>query len=422
MSKKLKVAFLGLSHLGIVSSISLAAKKVECLGLEQNEEKVSKLNAQEWTIKEPGLFEAFQKAREFISFSSDLNHLAECDVVYISQDVPTDENGESNLVAIESLIIAAREKISSRTIIVILCQVPPGFTRRMSKLHRNIYYQVETLVFGDAFRRAAAPERIILGALEVNSPLDYRMKSILSLFSCPIILMDFESAELTKISINAFLASSVTTTNSLNEVARSIGANWNSIKKALQLDSRIGSHAYLTPGLGLSGGNIERDLRTLVKLRRVAPEASKLFRFFLSESERQREWLSKTIVSEVLQENSKLMIGILGISYKPNTHSTKNAMSIDLCRKFPRNIAGVYDPQAVLPEEFSNLTVFNSPIECIKASDAIVIASPWSEFANLDFELLKRENQRELKVIDPYSIVEKRDRYNEIKLIRLSAE
>ena len=94
--------------------------------------------------------------------------------------------------------------------------------------------------------------------------IDVNYNKYLKKFNCPIIEMDLRSAELTKISINIFLISQVTSTNLLSEISENIGGNWTKIKTGLQLDKRIGKYSYLNPGLGISGGNLERDLKTLL--------------------------------------------------------------------------------------------------------------------------------------------------------------
>lgn len=405
MNSELKVAYFGLSHLGIVSAISLASKHVRCVGVDLDTRVVSKLKRQEWPIQEPGIEEAYNLAKGFITFSNDPTSLSECDIVYISQDVPTDDFGKSDLSEVETLINLAAQNMSKKARIIILCQVPPGFTRQMKKYHSNISYQVETLVFGQAFSRAVSPERIIVGVDSPNIPLDANYAYILARFSCPILLMDYESAEFTKISINAFLAASITTTNSLNEIAKSIGAKWENVKHALQLDRRIGPYAYLKPGLGISGGNIERDLQTLDELGPITPGEISLFRTYLSNSQRQKYWIIEAITNHIIGSNPKARIGILGVAYKENTHSTKNAMALVVLSKFAANIVGTYDPLAVLPQEFSTVKVFDSAQDCIMASDAIVVMTPWDEFSRLDFDCIPREKLESFAVIDPYGII-----------------
>ena len=419
MNTELKIAYFGLSHLGIVSAISLASKHVHCIGLDLDVQLVSKLERQEWPIQEPGIKEAFAAAKEFITFTSDQAELRECDIVYISQDVSTDNFGKSDLFEVEALVDLAAQNMSKDSRIVILCQVPPGFTRRMKKYHSKISYQVETLVFGQAFTRAVTPERIIVGVDNPDIPLDVKFSSVLARFSCPVLLMDYESAEFTKISINAFLAASITTTNSLNEIGKSVGAKWDSVKQALQLDRRIGPYAYLKPGLGISGGNIERDLQTLDELGPITPGEVSLFRTYLSNSQRQKKWIIDSITVDILNLNPEAKIGILGVAYKENTHSTKNSMALVILEKFLSNIVGVYDPRAVIPEEFANVRIFDSAACCIMESDAIVVMTPWEEFSRLDFGQLSRKTVDYFTVLDPYGIVNKTTLPRNIRVLGL---
>jgi UDPglucose 6-dehydrogenase len=405
MNIELKVAFFGLSHLGIVSLISLASKHVHCIGVDLDAQLVSELARQKWPIQEPEIDEVYNVGKSFITFSSDPTSLRECDIVYISQDVPTDDFGKSNLGGVEALIDLAAKNLSKEARIVVLCQVPPGFTRRMKKYHLNISYQVETLVFGQAFGRALKPERIIVGVESPTASLDPNYVHILEQFACPVLLMDYESAEFTKISINALLAATVTTTNALNEIAKSVGANWDSVQKALRLDRRIGPYAYLKPGLGISGGNIERDLQTLNELEQNPPGESNLFRTYLENSQRQKRWIFDSIKENILDINSESRIGILGIAYKENTDSIKNSVALEVIDSFTDNIIGVYDPIATLPSTFKFIKQFESAEDCIRDADAVVVMTPWEQFSHFNFPQLFGEHAKPLVVIDPYGIL-----------------
>ena len=151
-------------------------------------------------------------------------------------------------------------------VVVILSQVPPGFTRARQRAGRALHYQVETLIFGRAIERALYPERFIVGCADPTAPLPPAYRQFLDAFGCPILPMRYESAELAKISINMCLVASVSVANTLAELCEQIGADWSEIVPALRLDRRIGPHAYLTPGLGIAGGNLERDLATVCAL------------------------------------------------------------------------------------------------------------------------------------------------------------
>src|SRR4029078_8790702 len=121
------------------------------------------------------------------------------------------------------------------------------------------------LVFGRAVERALYPERFIVGCPDPSAPLPDAFSAFLKLFGCPMLTMRLESAELTKIAINCFLVASVSTANTLAELCEGIGADWSEMVPGLLLDKRIGQHAYLTAGLGIAGGNLERDLATVIR-------------------------------------------------------------------------------------------------------------------------------------------------------------
>jgi len=417
VNKKLKVAFLGMSHLGIVSAMSLAARNFQCIGVDTNSSLIDDLNLGKWPILEPNLNETYEAAKKNLSFTCDVNQLSECEIIYISQDVHTDEDGNSDLEEVEELIKLSSNVVLKTTRIIILCQVPPGFTRKMKKYHSNISYQVETLIFGEAFSRALHPERIIIGLSDPTIPLDSNYSSLLAIFSCPIIHVDFETAEFTKLSINAYLAATVSTTNSLSSLAAFIGADWMSIKHSLMLDKRIGKYAYLSPGLGLSGGNIERDLRTLDNLTLIQDKDQvSLFRTFLENSQLNKQWLDSIIEKKILSQNPNAKIGILGIAYKANTNSTKNSPALSIVAKYSKNIVGAFDPAAVLPEAFSGIKVFSSPQECIQASDVVVIATPWPEFTKIDLAEIPNIDLNSLIVIDPFKIFIDSVKSNETKV------
>ena len=142
--------------------------------------------------------------------------------------------------------------------------------------------------------------------------------------------MEYESAEIAKISINLLLASSVTTTNILSELCEKMSADWNDIVPALKLDKRIGKFAYIKPGLGISGGNIERDIVTVKSLLRKKSPPDLLLKNILENSQYMKTWISRILTKEIiLDKKNKISIGIVGAN-KENTNSIKNSPIIDL--------------------------------------------------------------------------------------------
>jgi UDPglucose 6-dehydrogenase len=257
------IGFVGMTHLGLVSGVAASQKGFKTICFDIDETKVKDLLSGKLPISEPSLEDLIRINSDHLIFTSDTNDLTKCDVIYVAPDVGTDDHGQSDLSVLNGFLDLVFKVSNQEATIVILSQVPPGFTRGKWDGKRSIYYQVETLIFGKAVERALFPERYIVGCANPSNFLPTAFSEFLEAHNCPILPMRYESAELAKISINMFLVASVTTTNTIAELCEKIGADWSEIAPALRLDRRIGPHAYLSPGLGISGGNLERDLATV---------------------------------------------------------------------------------------------------------------------------------------------------------------
>ena len=178
-------------------------------------------------------------------------------------------------------------------------------------------------------------------------------------FSENLVLTNYETAELSKLAINLYLSSMVSTTNTINELAIKLNANWSDLKDILKLDRRIGKYAYLNPGLGLSGGNLERDHINFINLSKRYKTNSSVINSYLVNSNYHKIIFLKKILKEV-PVNYKILI--YGLTYKENTHSIKNSISLDIIEKFyTKNNIFFYD------KNLSNLK--NEKILKIKSFD-----------------------------------------------------
>jgi len=220
--------------------------------------------------------------------------------------------------------------------------------------------------------------------------------------------MKYESAELAKISINACLASSVTITNTLAELCEQIGADWAEIVPALKMDKRIGKYAYLKPGLGISGGNLERDLNNIKRLSNKYKIDDKTIEAMTLNSKHRKKWAWEQLNKLVLKNKRKPKICILGLSYKENTISLKNAPSIALLSKLKKHNVSVFDP--AVPKNALRHPFYhaNSSLEALDKSDVLIILSPWKEFHFLRTKNLKK-NMRGKVIIDPFRVLNERE-------------
>ena len=267
MKKNLKVGFVGLTHLGLTYLAASSEKGFKVIGIDFNQNKINQLKKFDIEYKEPDLQKTIFQNKRNILFSSNLKNLMDCNIVFISQDISTNDKGKGDFKSLKKLINSTFKFLNKKSVLVILSQVQPGFTRLINFDHTRLYYQVETLIFGNALERALTPERIIIGCESSESKINRLLLNYLDNYKCPIIRMKYESAELTKISINLLLASSITTTNMLAQACEKVSADWYEIIPALQLDQRIGRKAYIRPGLGISGGNVERDIGSIEKMK-----------------------------------------------------------------------------------------------------------------------------------------------------------
>ncbi|MDC2978898.1 hypothetical protein OAZ15_04785, partial [Pelagibacteraceae bacterium] len=342
------IGFVGLTHLGLCTMSSCLLKNHKAIGFLESKKKI---NLDE-IIYEQDLKKILINKKKKYKLTNNIKDLNKCDFIYVSYDVPTNSKGVSNLKNITNKINFLIKNLFEEIPIIILSQVPPGFTRSFLTKKTNIYYQVETLIFGSAIKRALKPERIIIGTENKKTKILKKYNNFLKSFSCPIIRMNYESAEFTKIAINIYLISSVSVTNMLSNISKSISSNWNDIKQALHLDKRIGKYAYLNPGLGLSGGNLERDLETINSITSKYPIENKFFKLYSKISTYSKNWPHRIFLKSMKEFDDLKNIGIMGLSYKKNTNSIKNSPSILLikqinnyCNKKNKRIKiKVYDP------------------------------------------------------------------------------
>ncbi len=405
-NNKTTVGFLGLTHLGVNTAVALASKGFSTVWFAEEQEQVNRLELGQLGVVEPDLDDFFSTYRDKINITADKADLKECDVVYISPDVSTNDEGLSDLSLINDLLASSIDHLASSAVLVVLSQVPPGFTRNISYPKNQLFYQVETLVFGQALSRALNPERYIIGANTSDASLPAHYLTLLESFNCPVLKMSYESAELAKIAINCYLVSSVSTTNTLVEISKGVGANWLEIVPALKLDRRIGEYAYLMPGLGISGGNLERDLATLNNIGSNFGSNINLISAWSDCSAYYKNWAYRVLFSELLSSSQSGFVAVLGLAYKAGTHSIKNSPSMLLLNSLTQVSVKVYDPVVDGRDEISGVEFANSALECCQGADAVVLMTPWAEFYNLPPEQLVGVMRGRL-LIDPFAVLER---------------
>jgi UDPglucose 6-dehydrogenase len=403
------VGFVGMTHLGLVSASAVAGAGFETICFDRDEALVADLQGGRLPVLEPALPELIASNGARQTYSANAADIARCDVVYVAPDIATDDEGRSDASSLRELIDLVWPVLRKDAILVVLSQVEPGFTRSMSVPEpARRYYQVETLVFGRAVERATKPERYIIGCADPARPLDPRYRAVLDAFNCPVLPMLYESAELAKISINCCLVASISVANMLAELCEGIGADWSEIAPALKLDRRIGPFAYLAPGLGIAGGNLERDLATICRLAEAHHGDAGVVKAWRHNSRYRRDWAVRTIRKALLDENPHAEIAVWGLAYKENTDSVKNSPSLATIRQLTGVRFRVHDP--VVPASVvagSDVTGANQPLEATEGAEALMILTPWPDYRGIAPANIARSLRGRI-VLDPYAVLDRK--------------
>ncbi|MFQ5955502.1 MAG: UDP binding domain-containing protein, partial [Kiloniellales bacterium] len=312
----------------------------------------------------------------------------------------------SDLGPIFELCARAAGGLKDGAVLVILCQVPPGFTRGLELDPARLYYQVETLVVGQAVERGLGPDRFIVGCADPAAPLAPALRRYLEAFDCPILPMRYESAELAKIAVNMCLAAQVGVANTMAELCEKLGADWGEIVPALKLDRRIGPHAYLRPGLGIAGGNLERDLATVCSLAEASGSDAHLARALIADSAYRKDWALRVLRETALHGGAEAVVAVLGLAYKENTTCTRNAPALALMAALKGHRLRVYDPAVAAADlPLAGLEQMPSALAACEGADALAIMTPWAEFRSLapaEVAAALAGNT----VVDPYGVLD----------------
>lgn len=397
----------GMTHLGLVTASAVASKGFPTICYDSDPGRVAALTRGELPVVEPGLEALLAGNAATQRFTDDIGALVACDIVYIARDVPTDSAGQSDLSEISVLIEKVARALNPQALLIVLCQVPPGFTRGLTGMPpARLYYQVETLIFGRAVVQAVQPERFIVGCADPRQPLDPRLAALLEAFQCPVLPMRYESAEMAKIAINMCLVSSISLANLLAELCERIGADWSEIAPALRLDRRIGAHAYLTAGLGIAGGNLERDLVSVERMAAANKVDAGLIGSWRAINERRRDWVVTTIRAALLDRKPDAALAIWGLAYKENTDSVKNSPSLATIAELAGVQLRLHDP--VVPASVvsqARAARADTPMEAARGADALLILTPWPQYRAISPVEIAQALAGRI-VLDPYNVLD----------------
>ena len=402
----MRVAFCGLSHLGICMSIAAHGWNWDVVAFDLNDVRVSEIQSGVFDPAEPGVADFLKSSPDRFLVSSDLADIHDVDLAIIAIDTQLDESGGNDESEASELLKSIAKALKPTAPIVVASQVRPGFTREHSHLHERLFYLMETLIFGSGISRAISPERYVVGSRNPDEPLPPVLDDFFLAAGCPIHVMSYESAELTKLAANFVLAANITAANSVAEIAENIGANWGQVEAALREDTRIGSKAYISAGLGVGGSNLSRDLFGLRAIAETSGASTEVTNAILRHSNYMRSWAIRVLI-RIEQEQGLGSIALLGLSYKPGTVSTRNSAALEVVEAFGADVSiRVHDPAVRLPPHLHGGKVhqFDSASQALDDARVVVVATPHPQY-RLDVESFIRGKPRAV-IVDPFRLVD----------------
>jgi UDPglucose 6-dehydrogenase len=390
----MKVAVLGLWHLGTVTAACVAGAGVTTIGIDDDPQVIARLGAGEPPLYEPGLAELVKEglASRRLSFTTDGAVLADADIVWICHDTPVDDDDRADVDAVFGRVEAIFAHLKDGAIVLVSAQLPVGTVARLEQafLARATGRQVdfacspENLRLGRALEIFRNPGRIVIGIR--HGRVRDKLAPLLSRFCQNLIWMSVESAEMVKHSLNAFLALSITFTNELATIAEQVGANASDIEKALRSDPRIGPGAYVKAGPAFAGGTLARDVQFLSAIADDEKLETPLIGSIIASNRAHGRWSINQLRRRLGPLRGKT-IAVLGLSYKAGTDAIRRSPSIELLRELIADGAAVrvYDPAVRrLPEEFRSLVVMADDARgAIAGASAVVLATEWPQFREL---------------------------------------
>ena len=390
----MKVAVLGLWHLGTVTAACTAASGVATIGIDDDRERIDNLAHGKAPLYEPGLDDMLRAELKSgtLRFASDIAVVAEADIVWVCHDTPVDDNDRADVDYVTRRVRNTFPYLKNGAVVLVSAQLPVGsiaalekdFARGRSTSAVSFACSPENLRLGHAIEAFRNSGRIVVGVRDPHSRAV--LEPLLSLFSDNLIWMSVESAEMVKHAINAFLATSITLTNEIATIAERVGANAAEIEAGLRSEVRIGRFAYVKAGPAFAGGTLARDVNFLGMLAKEHRVDVPVLDGVLMSNRAHSAWAYGQL-RQRLQPLAERNIAVLGLAYKPATDTLRRSTAIELIRKLLKDGARVaaFDPKVTaLPNDLAGKAMLAaSANDAVRNADAVVIATEWPEFRAL---------------------------------------
>ncbi len=398
----MKLSIIGTGYVGLVTGTCFAEVGHHVICVDNDAAKVKMLQAGGIPIYEPGLEELVKKhvASGRLKFTnSTAEGVEKSDVIFIAVPTPPQPDGSVDLSYIERVARDIASAMTSYKIVVDKSTVPVKTGEKVTetikrycpaKVEFDVVSNPEFLREGFAVGDLMKPDRVVIG-VGSQRPVA-AMKEIYTPFNAPIIVTDINSAELIKHAANSFLALKISYINAIANVCEAAGANVQEVAQGIGLDERIGRR-FLNAGIGFGGSCFPKDLSAFIKIAEQIGYDFKLLKEVQRINSDQMDRFVKKITDTLWVLRDK-KIGVLGLAFKQNTDDVRSSPAIDLCQRLLKEGATlrVHDPKGMEKAKslLPSVTYVDDMNAVADGCDALVVATEWDEFKQLDLARAKK--------------------------------
>ena len=401
----MRIAMIGTGYVGLVSGACFADFGHEVICVDKDASKIASLHRGEIPIFEPGLdaLVATNVKAKRLDFTTELaKPVAEADAVFIAVGTPSRRgDGHADLSYVYAAAREIAQALTGFTVVVTKSTVPVGTGDEVERIIREVNPNADVVVAsnpeflreGAAIRDFKFPDRIVVGTNDergrkVMSDI-YRP---LSLNQAPLMFTARRTAEMIKYAANAFLATKITFINEIADLSEKVGANVQEVARGIGLDNRIGTK-FLHAGPGFGGSCFPKDTKALIKIAQDYDVSLRIVEAVLSVNENRKRAMARKVSQALGGSLRGKTIGVLGLTFKPDTDDMRDAPSIPLVTGLLDMGAKVraYDPVGMeqARHELPNIEYAEDAYGCAKDADALVIVTEWVQFRALDLDRLK---------------------------------
>jgi len=409
---KNKISIIGTGYVGLVGGVCLADFGNTIINVDIDEEKIEQLQRGEVPIYEQGLQDMLDKNREEgrITFTTDMKAaVEESEVIFISVGTPPDEDGSADLTAVLEVAKSIGQHMNGYKVVVDKSTVPVGTGRKVeatiqqeldnrgANFDFSVVSNPEFLREGKAVHDFTHPDRIVIGTeSEKARNILSEVYRALYLNDVPFVYTNLETAEMIKYASNAFLATKISFINEMAILCEKVGANVQQVARAMGMDGRISSK-FLHSGPGYGGSCFPKDTRAIVRIAREQDVDLKVIQAGIEANEYQKEYMVEKIAGR-LDDLSDKTLGILGLSFKPETDDMRESPALTILPELIEEGAKIraYDPQAIdestwrLKEYEQDIIYCANEYDTMKGADALILLTEWNQFRRLDLKRVKK--------------------------------